>query len=153
MITRAIIEKKLNEYEYRVRIPIFDKVANSSLATATKDLCIAVASLPKGIHNSLQENDVVFVGFEDNEVDSPVILGQLYRKNLRYSDIQATVSFDNLEVIHQSTLPTNINIGEINYEELFNLKNSTGNIQDQLNNLKEEIATLQQNVAKLHGEN
>lgn len=150
MITRAIIEEKINEYEYRVRIPIFDRAANTSLSTATKDLCIAVASLPKGVYNSLQKDDVVFVGFENNEVDSPIILGQLYREALRDLNTQPTVSFDNLEVNNQVVLPTNINIGELNYGELFNLKNSTENIQDQLNSLKEKINNLQQFVAKLH---
>ena len=82
MITRAIIEEKITPYEYRVRIPIFDRSKDAALHTKTKDLSIAVASLPKGIYNNLEVNDIVFVAFENNEIGAPVIIGQLYREAL-----------------------------------------------------------------------
>ena len=66
MITKAIIEKKLNEFQYKVRIPIFDRVEDSPEHTAFPDLAVATACMPKGLNNSLEEKDIVFVAFEDN---------------------------------------------------------------------------------------
>lgn len=121
MITKAIIEEKINEYTYRVRIPIFDGSKNSLISTAAKDLCIAVASMPKGIYNSLQKNDVVIVGFEDNDVENPIILGQLYRESLNTLNEFPTIITDVLTVNNQVNLPKNTTIGTITYEDLFTL--------------------------------
>ena len=82
MITKAIIEKKLNEFQYKVRIPIFDRMESSPEHTSFSDLAIATVCIPKGINNTLQETDIVFVAFEDNSASQPIIIGQLYREAL-----------------------------------------------------------------------
>ena len=75
MITRAIIEELVDQYHYRVRIPIFDRSEESAIYTQFNDLSIATCASTKGINNSLKVGDVVFVGFEDNSSSHPVILG------------------------------------------------------------------------------
>lgn len=149
MITRAIVEQKINEYQYRVRIPIFDKAASAPLSTNLKDLCIAVASMPKGIYNSLQEGDVVLVGFEDNSAGSPVILGHLYREALNNIQSFPTIIADVLQVNNQVNLPTNTTIGTIDYSSLFSLDGIKGNVQSQIDNLTNQLKSLTEKVAKL----
>lgn len=149
MITRAIIEQKINEYQYRVRIPIFDKSASAPLSTNLKDLCIAVASMPKGIYNSLQEGDVVLVGFEDNDAGNPVILGHLYREALNNIQSSPTIIADVLQVNNQTNLPTNTTIGIIDYNSLFSLDGIKENVQAQIDKLTEQLESLAEKVAKL----
>lgn len=149
MITRAIIEQKINEYQYRVRIPIFDKSASAPLSTNLKDLCIAVASMPKGIYNSLQEGDVVLVGFEDNDAGNPVILGHLYREALNNIQSSPTIIADVLQVNNQTNLPTNTTIGTIDYNSLFSLDGIKENVQAQIDKLTEQLESLAEKVAKL----
>lgn len=149
MITRAIIEQKLNEYQYKVRIPIFDKSASAPLSTSIKDLCVAVASMPKGIYNSLQEGDVVIVGFEDNDAGTPIILGHLYREALNNSQGLPTVIVDVLQANHQANLPTNTTIGTINYKDIFSLDGIKGNVQSQIDTLTKQLESLTEKVAKL----
>lgn len=149
MITRAIIEQKINEYQYRVRIPIFDKSASAPLSTNLKDLCIAVASMPKGVYNSLQEGDVVLVGFEDNDAGNPVILGHLYREALNNIQSFPTVIADVLQVNNQVNLPTNTTIGTIDYNSLFSLDGIKENIQSQIDNLTKKVDNLTKKVSQL----
>ena len=152
MITRATIEQKIDEYNYKVRIPIFDRDKDDSLATPTKDLSIAVASLPKGIHNSLQEGDVVFIGFENNQIEYPVILGHLYMKNL--SESESSINTVNvLEAKAEVILPTSITIGSnISYKEIFCLDGVTENIQSQLDALKQTISEMSAKLQELQEE-
>ena len=86
MITKAIIEEKINQYQYKVRIPIFDRMDESPDHTDFKDLAIATVSIPRGINNNIQVGDIVFVGFEDNNSSQPIILGHLYREQLTKED-------------------------------------------------------------------
>ena len=75
MITRGIIEEKISPYKFKVRIPIFDRAKEDSIKTSTKDLSIATASVPKGVLNNLDVEDVVFIAFENNDIGMPVIIG------------------------------------------------------------------------------
>lgn len=146
MITRAIIEQKIDEYKYRVRIPIFDKSASAPLNTKMIDLCIAVASMPKGIYNSLQEGDVVIIGFENNESSSPIILGHLYRKALTDIDDFPSMELSTLQVNNQVKLPANTSIGTLTYENLFALDGATQNIQLQLDQIFNQIDSIQSQI-------
>ena len=146
MISRAIIEQKVTPYEYKVRIPTIDRVQTSTLHTKTSDLSIAVASLPKGISNNLDVGDIVFVAFENNDMSSPVIIGQLYREALVKDQQGPLLNCRILEVTDKVTLPTNIIIGNIDYKKLFYLDNVTSDIQNQLDILKSKINNLEEKL-------
>ena len=136
MITKAIIEQKIDEFQYRVRIPIFDRTSDSTYFTDIDELAIAVASAPKGITNSLEVNDVVFVGFEDNNIATPVILGQLYNEKL--------LKQHNLHIQARS----------IDIEESVNLPigttlNADINLYDYIVKLKEQVDALELQIKQL----
>lgn len=83
MIQKAIIEEIIQGgYQARVRIPRYNKAASSPTATDTGDLAIATICTFPGVHPSYQLGDIVFVGFENENINQPVILGLLYRENM-----------------------------------------------------------------------
>lgn len=83
MIQKAIIEEIIQGgYQARVRIPRYNKAASSPTATDKQDLAVATICTFPGIHPSYQIGDIVFVGFENEEINQPVILGLLYRENM-----------------------------------------------------------------------
>lgn len=56
-----------------VRIPIFEGPGN-----VEKAIFSAVMNIPPGVHSGYKAGDVVFVGFVDNSINKPVVLGKLY---------------------------------------------------------------------------
>lgn len=115
MIQKAIIEEIIQGgYQARVRIPRYNKAASSPTATDTGDLAIATICTFPGVHPSYQLGDIVFVGFENEEINQPVILGLLYRENMGNS------MSDMVDVI----LPSE-QLGSVNHTQEF-----SGNLSD-----------------------
>lgn len=80
MILKAIIENKEDQYRYRVRIPQINKTVNDPTGTPYENLYIAqVCILPNCIPN-YSKGDVVYVAFEKDSKELPVIVGQFYRE-------------------------------------------------------------------------
>lgn len=135
MITKAIIEQKLDEFQYKVRIPIFDRTSDSTYFTDTAELAIAVASVPKGITNTLEVNDIVFVGFEDNNIANPVILGQLYNEKL-LKQHNLHIQARSIDIEESVNLPMGTTLNDIN-------------LYDYIIKLEEKINTLDAQVKQL----
>ena len=57
-----------------VRMPLFENASNTSPVTAE-----ALVNITPGLFNNLFVNDVVFVAFEENALEKPIIIGKLYR--------------------------------------------------------------------------
>ena len=81
MLTKAIIVKNINEYSSKVRIPIYHKAASASNAILDEDLPIAYYCMPPGITPAFKEGEVVWVEFELNQPEDPVIIGVLCRQD------------------------------------------------------------------------
>lgn len=78
MITRAKIEGAVigsNGTKYIVRIPIFDGIETNGASKV--DLSEASVLCIPGIEVDYEPGDTVIVGFEDNNIGSPIILGYL----------------------------------------------------------------------------
>lgn len=135
MITKAIIEQKIDEFQYKVRIPIFDRTSDSTYFTDTAELAIAVASVPKGITNTLEVNDIVFVGFEDNNIANPVILGQLYNEKL-LKQHNLHIQARSIDIEESVSLPMGTTLNDIN-------------LYDYIIKLEEKINTLDAQVKQL----
>ena len=140
MITKGIVEKVLDDYHIRVRLPVYDGAPFLTTSVTTDDLSVAtVCTLPNSKPN-IQVGDIVFVGLEDNDRNKPIILGFLFRdaKYTTEMDLKlSTVQVDNLAKLSEDT-----SIGEVSAQDIKCLQGTTGNIQQQINLLSEQVEHL-----------
>ena len=132
MVTKGIIEELLDDgKQARVRIPFYDKVKGAADATLTQDLNIASTSIIPGCYPVYNIGDIVFVAFEENSLDKPVIIGLLYAND----NINSTcdISAQSLVATVNSKLPedtiiynTNIDNGNI-LNEIYNFITDNAN--------------------------
>jgi hypothetical protein len=75
MVTKGLI-MSINRSGNRcnVRLPLFETASSS-----TPVIVEALVSITPGLFNNLFVNDVVFVAFEENALEKPIIIGKLYR--------------------------------------------------------------------------
>ena len=141
MITRGIIVAiKDNGNKLKVRVPILDGLENDIGSSTNEDLSWASSICFSGIRVKYNIGDVVVVGYEDNNIDTPIVLGHL---NLLNKEMPSRVegSFMNLEsnslninyTIEGTSDTKNLidadknglSIGGINYGSLTNVETST----------------------------
>ena len=125
MIQKAIIEEKLNRYEMRVRIPVYNKAKTDPTATPTEQLYIARIQTLPGCSPSYKVDDVVLVTFENDLISKPIIIGLLYREGMeiRTTDIVA----DTLSVNVNATLTNDTILGDVTPEEIKKLSDKYTN--------------------------
>lgn len=102
MITKAII-LSINAQGTRckVRMPLFETSANPYPVTAE-----ALVNITPGIFNNLKVGDVVFVAFEENALEKPIILGKLFRGVGIEGEIRGGRGvFDSLKVNSSMSIP------------------------------------------------
>ena len=141
MITKALVEKVIDKYHIKVRIPIYNRVTSSPMYTPTEELSVAVISTVPGTSPNLQVGDIVFVGFEDNDIGKPIILGTLFRDIDTRNFTQ--LSIDTIDIQSKATLPFETTIGKIQPSELACLSGIDINIADKLESLQQQIDNLQ----------
>lgn len=75
MITKGIITSiNRNKNKCAVRMPLFES------ASSTGPVIInALISNPPGVYNGYFKDDIVFVSFEENSLEKPIVIGKLYR--------------------------------------------------------------------------
>lgn len=102
MVTKGIIVS-INSAGNRcvVRMPLFETASSSAPVQAE-----ALVSITPGLFSNLSVNDVVFVAFEENALEKPIILGKLYKG----ASIENTVNggmgiFNTLRVNSAATVP------------------------------------------------
>lgn len=137
MISRGIVERLVDAYTCKVRIPRLDRVQSSSVHTSTDDLMNAKICTLSNCDPNIQVGDVVFVAFEDNDYSKPVVIGYLYSVNK--SPTKISLSVDSLNAQTNSTLPSDTTIGDVSYENLQNLIGLRSNLQQQLDYLTDAI--------------
>ena len=98
MITKGIVEEIVDNYFVKVRIPVLDKAQNALQSTPTHNLPTATVCTIPNCRPNLRQGDIVFVGFEDNSLIQPIILGCLYKENLTNSLIDLNVNSLNVAV-------------------------------------------------------
>ena len=101
MITKAIV-KSINATGTRctVEIPLFKSASMTKPVEAT-----ALINIPPGIFNNLKVNDVVFIGFEENAMEKPIILGKLFTGASEGNIRGGGGVFNNLTVNSTAKLP------------------------------------------------
>ena len=135
MITKGIVEE-LKGYQAKVRLPIYDGLANTKNATSNENLSYATVCVTTNLNNSLNVGDIVYVSFEDNDKGKPVILGQLYKEEMNtLADIKLnSANINQLTVNKNASLPQNTSIGSISSKEIAALSGIKDNIQNQIDN-------------------
>lgn len=143
MITKGVITEILDKYTMRVRIPIFDRIDDSSLNVLNSDLLDSpICTLPNTDPN-LRPDDIVVIGFEDNDYSRPVILGCLYCSRISsYPSINA----DSLNVLNGALLPEDTSIGKVNAQNIKCLEGCIENIQSRFDYLETYIRNVEKKV-------
>lgn len=131
MITKGIIIQKNGSNTYLVDLP--------TLESLNEDVGIS-ATTCSVINNPFTFNsgDIVFVDFENNRYDMPVILGALVSD--RFSDIDSDVKLNSLSVGSVVSLPPSTKIGDVDKTDLLHLRGLTNNIEEQLSSTDRSIS-------------
>ena len=74
MVTKAVV-RSINKKGNRciVRMPLFENASSASPVEAE-----ALVSITPGFFNNIFVNDIVFVAFEENALEKPIIIGKQY---------------------------------------------------------------------------
>lgn len=133
MIIKAIIEElpEPGDNHYMIRIPFMED------HTKNKSIFSALLSHTPGIYDSYKVGDVVFISFENEKLDVPIILGKLYTPNREFVgsanfqniNIEPKMSTNNrrladtgvvpidLQPANSSVITNNLSLGYIEIEE------------------------------------
>lgn len=84
-----------------VRMPLFETAANSMPVQAE-----ALVSITPGLFNNLAVKDIVFVAFEENALEKPIIIGKLFKGTSYENKVQGGAGIlDTLKVRTAATIP------------------------------------------------
>ena len=147
-MTRAFIEGKVDDFHYRVRIPILNKLNSSVGATPTKELAIATIATPPGISPKFKNGDLVFIEYEEQDTSKPVIVGRMF--NTLTSSIVSDAQFDSVQVSVNAKLPTDSSVGNNNSQNLKYLNGLSTNVQTNLDTLNVDNKNNKDSVRNLN---
>lgn len=117
MITRAIINKiDYESNKIRVRIPIYDGAQNSQGSTSDDDLSWASVMCLPGLTIDYEVGDIVIVGFEDDDIGKPIILGYLRLANGGNEKAKISANLNSLVVNDSLSTSTDVKFGKLTYE-------------------------------------
>lgn len=116
MITKALIKRTTlsNDNHFLVYIPLLRK-ANAPEESA---IVSATAIVFPGAENVYNVNDVVYVGFEDDLADRPIILGKLYKGKEAKESITTTLTVKSAEVTEVTKLSGSTTIDNIDLSDV-----------------------------------
>ena len=135
-LTKGIIEQIIDKYSVRLRIPTYNRSSDAILKTPTEDLPVAHICVAPGIYPNYKVGDIIYVGFEDNQLSQPIILGYLYREGLESTGDMHALS---LQVDVNAFLPRKSSIGNVTPTDLSYLNLVKSNIQQQIDQLESKI--------------
>ncbi len=140
MIVKGIVESIESDYLVKVRIPLLDGLADTVNGVGTRDLNSAtICSLPN-CSNNVSQGDVVFVGFENNDIGKPIILGHLFKEVSDSTLINIKV---NSLTANYADLPENTSIGNVTGSNLKCLQNMDENIKDTFRDILARLENLE----------
>ena len=156
-MTRAIVEGMVDDFHYRVRIPVLNKIAAAIGATPVEELSIATIAVEPGVSPKFRSGDIVFVEFEEGDTSKPVIVGSLF--NTLDSQIVSDAKFDSLSVNVNTTLQRETQIGEVTADNIANIKGLNTNVQYEIDSNRaqhtqfvSQISDIQSNIGEINKE-
>lgn len=142
MIMQAIIEAVNTDGTCYINIPHF---TNSRFQNKASSYLARFSVLPNSSPN-VQPGDRVYVGFLNNNVGDPIILGHMYFQNPdidAQTDSTYSVKVADLETTAHTQLSADTTIGQITAQEISYLHGLSSNLQMQLSEIKERLAALE----------
>ena len=156
-MTRAIVEGMVDDFHYRVRIPVLNKIAAAIGATPVEELSIATIAVEPGVSPKFRSGDIVFVEFEEGDTSKPVIVGSLF--NTLDSQIVSDAKFDSLLVNVNTTLQRETQIGEVTADNIANIKGLNTNVQYEIDSNRaqhtqfvSQISDIQSDIGEINKE-
>lgn len=138
-IQKGIIEKLIDNYSVKVRVPKYHKIATDVNGIKTENLADSIICSQPGMQVTYSVGDVVLVDFENNELSKPVVLGLLYKANgsnaiLEIPEIKdkLTLLDDQLNKLNSSGMYTHIRYSNDNGKTFTSLFEYT-NVLDTVN--------------------
>lgn len=161
-MTRAIIEGMVDNFHYRVRIPVLNKIAAAVGATPVEELAIATVAVAPGVSPKFRSGDVVFVEFEEGDTSKPVVVGLMF--NTLEASVVSDAKFDSLSISVNTTLQRDTTIGEVTADNIANLMGLNTNAQyefnknnnehdkfvSQISDIKADIDEINQDINSIH---
>ena len=156
-MTRAIVEGMVDDFHYRVRIPVLNKIAAAIGATPVEELSIATIAVAPGVSPKFRSGDIVFVEFEEGDTSKPVIVGSLF--NTLDSKIVSDAKFDSLSVNVNTTLQRETQIGEVTADNIANIEGLNTNVQSEIDSNRvqhtefvSQISDIQSDIGEINKE-
>lgn len=132
MLTKGIIKKLYtNESNYfKVYIPLLRKAVDDEKSAIIDATAIYIS----GITNNLKVGDIVFLDFEDDNFNKPVILGKLFTGK-KDDEITTTLTSKTLKVLEKTQLPGDTIVNNITLDDIINMiKELDSRVTAQINN-------------------
>ena len=142
MIYRGIVEEIINPFTVKVRVPLIHRIKSSTQHVINSELPDASICTLARSHPNLCIGDVVIVGFENNDLSKPIILGHLYKESFDKS--AESIELNDLTVISETHLSRNTSIGDVSSFELAQLTGIKDNLQKQIDLLASKIEKLEE---------
>ena len=136
MITTGIILSKNGANSYNVNIP--DLVDDNETFNFVATVCSSINN-----KLDLKINDVVYINFENNRRENPIIIGVLVN-----DESNADVNLNSLKVKRNFQLPQQTSIGAINSTNLNSLIGVSENIQNQLDSIDKKFLDIKDEINK-----
>lgn len=138
MLTKGyIIEKIKNNNKYLVRIPYFEKAGIQEKSYFEASL----SHNPSSMHN-YNTNDCVYIGFEEDDISKPVIIGKLYIDTAEGTS-RGSEFINTLKVTDKAILPANSQFGDINVNDLLLMLKHKNNLEDRLSTIEASLKDLE----------
>ena len=136
MITTGIILSKNGANSYNVNIP--DLVDGNETFNSVATVCSSINN-----KLDLKIDDVVYINFENNRRENPIIIGVLVNDGGN-----ADVNLNSLKVKRNFQLPQQTSIGAINSTNLNSLIGVSENIQNQLDSIDKKFLDIKDEINK-----
>ena len=128
MLTKAIIQKiDQSKNTCIVRIPLFEQASSNSFIETEATICIT-----PGIYNNLFIGDIVIIGFEENKMELPIVLGKLFLNSLAKDSKAGALFGDTLNITTKAVLPSDTEFRFEKYSDQYAKYNTPKKLADAL---------------------